>query len=179
MGIVVWHASMSLDGFIAGPDDAMEWVFGYDEPQGIDEIIASVGALLVGRNTYMVGFKDDQVEGAQEAYGGRWHGPQFVLAHDPSSLPRGEGVTFFAGDVRIAVEQARAAAGDKNVEVLGANVARQCIEAGVLDEIFVHIVPVLLGAGVRLYGPGPETKLETIDVTRAGQTTSMRLRVLK
>jgi dihydrofolate reductase len=178
MGKVVWHATMSLDGFIAGPDDAMDWAFDYDEPADIDEIIASVGALLVGRNTYMVGFKEDQVEDAQEAYGGRWHGPQFVLTHD-ASLPRGDDVTFLAVDIADAVAQARAAAGDKNVEVLGADVARQCIEAGVLDEIFVHVVPVLLGAGVRLYGPGPMTKLEAIDVTTAGQTASMRFRVLK
>jgi len=172
------HMTMSLDGFIAGPDDAMEWVFEYDEPAGIDDVIASTGALLVGHNTYMIGFKEDQIAGAQEAYGGRWHGPQFVLTHD-ASLPRGEGVTFLAVDIVDAVVQARAAAGDRNVEVLGANVARQCIEAGVLDEIFLHVVPVLLGAGVRLYGPGPETKLECINVTRAGQTTSMRFRVLK
>jgi dihydrofolate reductase len=179
MAKVVWHATMSLDGFIAGPDDAMEWVFGYDEPAGIDEIIASVGALLVGRNTYMVGFKEEQVEGAQEPYGGRWLGPQFVLAHDPSSLPTDPSVTFVSGDIGAAVDIARAAAGDKNVEVLGADVARQCIEARVLDEIFVHIVPVLLGAGVRFYGGGPETRLACVEVTRAGQTTSMRFRVSK
>jgi dihydrofolate reductase len=112
MGKVVWHATMSLDGFIAGPDDAMEWAFEYDEPAGIDDVIASTGALLVGHNTYMVGFKEDQVEGAQEAYGGRWHGPQFVLTHD-ASLPRGKGVTFLAVDIVDAVAQARAAAGDK------------------------------------------------------------------
>ena len=146
MGIVVWHATMSLDGFIAGPDDAMEWVFGYDEPTGLDEVIASIGTLFVGRNTYMVGFKEDQVEGTQEAYGGRWHGPQFVLAHDPSGLPADPSVTFLSGDIRAAVATPRATAGDKNVEVLGANIALQCIEAGALDEIFVHIVPTCCSA---------------------------------
>ena len=124
MGIVVWHVVMSLDGFIAGPDDAMEWVFGYDWPTGLDEVIASIGVLVVGRNTYMVGFKEDQVEGAEEAYGGRWHGPVSSVACP--SRPVGacrptRRSTFLSGDIRAAVDRLCVpVAGDKNVEVLGA-----------------------------------------------------------
>ena len=182
MAKLIWHTTMSLDGFIAGPDHAMEWVFEHDmdpEDPTIDEVMASTGALLVGRNSYDVGFEEDQVEEAKEPFGGAWSGPQFVLTHHPETAPKGSDVTFVSGDVRGAAEQALAAAGGKNVLVFGATAARQCIEAGVLDEVVVHVAPVLLGDGIRLYGepPAPSVQLRLIETRQSGAVVNLRFSV--
>lgn len=90
------------------------------------------------------------------------------------------GVTF-VGDLDRGVADAKAAAGDKYVNILGANIARQCIEAGVLDEILVLIAPVLLGDGVRLldHPGGTNVKLERLTVTHAPSATNLWFRVLR
>lgn len=180
--MVIWQTAMSLDGFIAGPDDAMEWVFEYDEPgpdPAFEEMVAGIGALLVGKRTYGVGAKEGQVEEATKPYGGAWSGPQFVLTHDPESPASDPDVTFLSGDIATAVATARTAAADKDVVVLGADVARQCLEAGLVDEIFIYLAPVLLGDGVRLFErpASAPVKLEKIDVAETGQTTQLRFRV--
>jgi dihydrofolate reductase len=180
--MVIWQTAMSLDGFVAGPDDAMEWVFEYDEPgpdPGFEEMVAGIGALLVGRRTYGVGAKEGQVEDATKPYGGAWSGPQFVLTHDPQPVAIDPDVTFLSGDVGEALATATAAAGGKNVVVLGADVARQCLEAGLVEEIQIYLAPVLLGDGVRLFerAAGAPVKLEKIEVAETGQTTQLRFRV--
>jgi dihydrofolate reductase len=171
---------MSLDGFIAGPNHAMDWVFGYDDPDPlIDEIIASTGALLVGRNTYDAGRMPDQVEPATEPFGGAWSGPQLVLTHHPPADEPDPAVTFLSGDISRAVAAAREAAAGKNVLVLGAAIGRECLEAGLMDDIIVLVVPILLGDGVRLFGstPASPVSLELIDATRVGQLTNLHYRV--
>jgi dihydrofolate reductase len=178
---VLWHVTMSLDGFIAGPDDAMDWVFEYPEPNAaVDEVIQKIGAVLAGRRSYDVGKKEDQVEGVTEPYGGAWTGPQFVFTHEPSGAPEDPTVTFLSGDIRDAVATALAAADGKDLVVFGANVARQCLDAGLIDEILVHLAPVLLADGVGLFGsPGTErVDLERTSVAQAGQLTDLRFRVV-
>jgi dihydrofolate reductase len=181
MTLLRWNAAMSLDGFIAGPGDAMDWVFGYDDPNPlIDEIIASTGALLVGRNTYEAGRKPGQAEQATEPFGGAWSGPQFVLTHRPPPSDEADpSVTFLSGGIAQAVATARAAAGSGNVLVLGAAIGRECLEAGLMDDIIVLVVPILLGDGVRLFGtpPAAPVQLELLDSTRAGQLTNLHFRV--
>lgn len=179
LGKVIWGASMSLDGFIAGPDDDMDWIFEYSSfsnPVVVDSI-QTTGAFLGGRRSYEVGRRDVGKESGG-AYGGRWSGPSFVLTHTP---PDDDGVVFLSGDIRKAVATALEAAGGKNVMVTGADVGRQCIDAGLIDEVLVHLVPVLLGDGVRLFGgPGFErVNLERIGVSVYGPTTDLRFRVLK
>jgi dihydrofolate reductase len=161
---VIWHTVLSLDGFIAGADDDMHWVFGVDDGGGTtaDDVVKSIGALLVGRRTQSVEDRDQP-----GFYGGAYTGPFFVLRHDPPSEPPiVKGVTgrFLDTSIEEAVTIARAAADGGDVVVLGANVARQCIEAGVLDEIIVHIAPVLVGDGIRFFErPGGQPiKLEPI-----------------
>ena len=151
MGKVRWHTMMSLDGFIAGPNGDMQWVFGVDAGAGktAAEVVQSTGALLVGRRTQDV---EDQLQPG--FYGGAFRGPFFVLRHDPPSEPPVvKGVTGQFLDVGIedALRIAKEAADGGDVVVLGANVARQCLEAGLLDEITVHVAPVLVGDGVRLF----------------------------
>jgi len=169
---------MSLDGFIAGPGDDMQWVFGVDGGDGetADEVRQSIGALLVGRRTQDV---EDRVKGG--FYGGAYSGPFFVLRHDPPVAPplvRGVSGRFLDVGIEEAVAVAREASGGRDVVVLGANVARQCLEAGLLDEVIVHVAPVLVGEGVRFYEhAGPPVKLESLSSRQEGETTVLRYSV--
>jgi dihydrofolate reductase len=172
---VVVQAAMSLDGFIAGPGDAMDWVFDYAAPEEFPEIVEATGAMLSGRRSYNVG-KRDAGKPSGEAYGGAWQGPSFVLTHDP---PRDPAVTFLSGDIEAAVETARTAAGDKDLVVVGADVASQCLERGLVDELLVMVLPVLLGAGTPLYKPpaGTRVELEALTSSTTGSVQLLRYRV--
>jgi hypothetical protein len=83
--------------------------------------------------------------GGQKAYGGAWSGPQFVLTHEPPDATEPT-VSCLSGDVRDAIATALEAAAGKNMVVFGANVARQCFDEGLVDEVVIHLAPVLLGA---------------------------------
>jgi dihydrofolate reductase len=153
---LLYGFSMSLDGFLAGPGGDMSWLTPYLGPDPVvDNLIPRIGSLLVGRRTFGGDDPHRGGEGEGKAFGGGWEGPQFVLTHraaDPAP-----GVTF-VDNLPDAVEAAKTAAGDKYVNVLGADVARQCLEAGLLDEILAMPVPVLLGDGVRIFAhPGGTT----------------------
>jgi dihydrofolate reductase len=179
MGKVLYSATMSLDGFIAGHGGDMSWLTEYLEPNPlVDELIGEIGALLVGGRTFR---GDDPHRGTPnegKPFGGGWTGPQFILTHHPPDTPV-PGVTF-VGDLDSGVTAAKAAAGDKYVNVLGANTAQQCLDAGVLDEILVLIVPVLLGDGVRLFDRpgGTNVKLERISLTHTPRATNLWFRVV-
>ena len=176
MDKVRWHTMMSLDGYIAGPNDDMQWAFGIEggPSRTIEEILRSTGALLVGRRTQDV---EDRLQPG--FYGGAFRGPFFVLRHNPPSEPPVvKGVTGRFIDVGIeeAVRLAKAAAKGGDVVVLGANVARQCLEAGLLDEIIIHVAPVLLGVGVRLFdrAGGAAVKLTPMSSADEGGMTVLR-----
>ena len=151
----------------------MEWMLGFgDENDEVDELLPQIGAVLSGRGTYNVGGGQKRSE-VQSAYGGAFKGPVFVLTHNP---PKDPSVTFLSGDIAAAVETARNAAGDKYVVILGADVARQCVEAGLIEEALIHVVPVLLGDGTRLFSwkGGGEFHFELASVSRAGQVANLR-----
>ncbi|MEV7094903.1 dihydrofolate reductase family protein [Amycolatopsis sp. NPDC051045] len=161
MAKLLYAFSCSIDGFLAGPGGDMSWLTPHLRPDPlVDELIPRIGALLVGRRTFDGDDPHRGGAGEGKAFGGGWEGPQFVLTHHaPPPVP---GVTF-VGDLQSAVAAAAEAAGEKYVNVLGADVARQCLEAGVLDEILALPVPVLLGAGVRIFERvGPPVPLESI-----------------
>jgi dihydrofolate reductase len=179
MGKVLWHTMVSLDGYIAGPGDDMGWVFDVDGGPGrtAEEVVRSTGALLVGRRTQDV---EDRLQPG--FYGGAFRGPFFVLRHDPPVRPPVvKGVTGRFLDVGIeeAVTLAKKAADGADVVILGADVARQCLEAGLLDEIIVHIAPVLVGAGVRFFerAGGAPIRLDAISSQAEGETTVLRYAV--
>jgi dihydrofolate reductase len=181
MGKLLYSVTMSLDGFITGPGGDMSWMTPYLGPNPIvEEIIGEIGALLVGNRTFR---GDDPHRGDPDregkAFGGGWEGPQFVLTHHAPAEPV-PGITF-VGDLDTAVAAAKAAAGGKYVNVLGAAVARQCLEAGVLDEILVLIAPVLLGDGVRLFDRpgGPAVGLERLHLSQAPQASNLWFRVVR
>ena len=177
-GKVVVNRSMSLDGFIAGPGDAMKWVFDFMAPDAFPEIAAATGAMLIGRRTYDVGRRMRHAgdRGGKE-YGGGWSGPVFVLSHRPPEPPDSPDM-FLSGDIAKAVATARDAAGGKSLEILGADVAGQCLRRGLVDEILVYVLPVLLGDGVRFAPPGlGRIDLIPISSTSSGAVTILRFQV--
>jgi dihydrofolate reductase len=179
MAKVLYSASMSLDGFIAGAGGDMSWLRDYfGRNQTADELLGQIGALLVGNRTF---HGDDPNKGTDKegAFGGKYTGPVFTLTHHAPDTPV-PGVTF-VGDLDSGLDAAKAAAGDKYVNILGADVARQCLAAGALDEILVLVAPVLLGDGVRLFEHpgGTNVKLEQISVTSAENATNLWFRVVR
>jgi dihydrofolate reductase len=179
-GKVVVNRSMSLDGFTAGPGDAMNWIFDFMGPieDEFPEIMAATGAMLIGRRTYEVGKR--MAENSDEITPDYDGGAQFVLTHEPPDPPDPT-VTFLSGDIEEAVATALRAAGGKNLEILGADVTGQCLERGLVDEILVYVLPVLLGDGTPFYSsPGlARIDLEPLDGTRSGAVTILRFRVRK
>jgi dihydrofolate reductase len=187
---LIWHVTMSLDGFIAGRDDSMDWVVaqwsnGGDNTRDIevqrsavaDDVLQRAGAILGGRRWYDVAVR--KFEGYDGIYGGQWTGPVFVLTHRPPDADHHPAITFLPGDLSDAVATAAAAAAGKDVIVFGANLAVQCLRAGLLDEIVIHLVPVLLGGGVRLidtpdFAP---IALERTLVATSGPVTDLRFAV--
>jgi dihydrofolate reductase len=178
MGKLLYSVTMSLDGFIAGHGGDMSWLTEHIGPNPtVGEVIDQIGALLIGNRTFR---GDDPLKGTPgegKAFGGGWSGPQFVLTHHAPDTPV-PGITF-VGDLEEGVAEAKAAAGDKYVNLLGADVARQCLEAGLLDEILVFVAPVLLGDGVRLFDHpgGTNVRLERLSLTEAPGATNIWLRV--
>jgi dihydrofolate reductase len=190
MSMVVWHVTMSLDGFIAGPDDSMDWAVREWSDEGADtrdievdrspiaeEVMGSAGAVLGGRRWYDAA--ERLYHGVAGIYGGRWSGPVFVLTHRPPVEADQKSVRFLSVPLGEAVATARTAADGRNVMIFGADLARQCLREGLLDEIVVHLAPVLLGDGVRLYeaiGTEPVVLTRTA-LAATGQLTDLRFRV--
>ena len=165
-GKVLWHFTMSLDGFVAGPDHAMGWMAGFTfRPGLVDEYVRTTGAVLGGRDGW------DAAVGDHRPYGGAWEGPIFVLTHHPEDAIPTDGVTFLSCDPAEAVRIALKAAGGKNLEVFSPTIGRQLLELGLIDEIDLHIAPILLGDGIRLYdNPGGDPI--RLDRLGDGETTS-------
>jgi dihydrofolate reductase len=193
---VIAGITTSVDGYIAGPDDGPEkglgeggerlhyWVFGgpwtYDnEPSGeatgedavwLAEAVDRVGAVVGGRWTYE----------AARHWGGEnpWGLPFFIVTHRPEEQPEGGAFTFVPG-VEAAVERAREAAGGKDVNVMGgADIIRQALEAGIVDELTIIIAPVVLGGGKRLFeGFTTSLDLEHVGVRQSPFATFVDYRV--
>ncbi|KIR63104.1 MULTISPECIES: dihydrofolate reductase family protein [Micromonospora] len=163
MAKLLYSATASLDGYIAGPGGDMSWLTEHltGENPTAERLLAGVGAILAGNGTFGGGDPNRGTD-KEGAFGGQYHGPVFVLTHRPPAEPP-PGITF-VGDLPSAVAQAREAAGDRYVNVLGADVARQCVRAGLLDEVLIFFAPVLLGAGVRIFDDpgGPAVRLTPI-----------------
>jgi dihydrofolate reductase len=192
MSTVIWHITMSLDGFIAGPDDSMDWAVGEWSDDGTntrdieverstvaDEVMHSTGAILGGRRWYDVA--EQLYDGVDGIYGGQWQGPVFVLTHRPPDDTADDTVTFLSTPLTDAVAAARTAANGKNLVIFGADLAQQCLREGLLDEIVIHLAPVLLGDGIRLFAAsdGKPVALRRTTVAESGQITDLRFSVLR
>lgn len=204
MGKVFSDITLSLDGFIAGPDDGLEYPLGkggerihqwvYDlaawrEPQGlsggktnrdseiIDESDKNTGATIVGKRMYFTvqGWGDEPP----------FRRPVFVITHEPQEKvvkPNGTTFTFVTDGIESALKQAKAAAGDQDVAVGGgANIVQQFIKAGLLDEIQVHILHFLMGDGTRLFDHLGTQKfeLESTRVVEGEGVTHLKFRIVK
>lgn len=175
MARTLWHVTMSLDGFIAGPGDDMAWMSDFVGPNAaVGELLPQIGAAFMGHRTYQ-GARTEEAR----LYGGAWTGPQFVYTRDAPETAA-PGFSYVGGGIKGAMDVARAAAGDKYVVVLGARTARACLEAGVIDELLVHVAPVLLGDGVRLFGHpgGTRVKFERVSCTHGAKVTNLWLRAV-
>ncbi len=204
MGNVVLELSMSLDGFVAGPNDGPDNSLG-DGGERLFRWYSSGDTALPLPGTDMVfQISRASAELLQEEWGkvgamvaGRrmfdiaqaWHGnppggePCFIVTHTVPQewVTEGSPFTFVTDGVESAIRQAKQAAGNKNVAVSSANIAQQCIKAGLLDEIQIDLVPVLLGGGVRLFehlGAAP-IELESIGVIAAPGVTHLKFRIVK
>jgi dihydrofolate reductase len=193
MGKVVFDISVSLDGFMTAanrrPQEPMgdggqrlhEWAFGDDrrDREVLTSGVAGTGAVIAGRRTY-----DDSVPwwGADGPTGPA-RVPVFVLSHDvPADTPAGGVYTFVTGGIEDALEQARAAAGNKDVTVMGgAETGQQYIRAGLVDELSIHLVPVLFGSGTRMFENlgDQHLQLEHAGVTQTAAATHLRFRIAK
>ncbi|MFE1854549.1 dihydrofolate reductase family protein [Streptomyces sp. NPDC059489] len=127
----------------------MDWMTGFSVRPGlVEEYSGTTGAVLGGRNGW-------DVRPDAAVYGGAWQDPLFVLTHHPEDARPADGVTFLNCDVAEAVRIGLEAAGGKNLEVFSPTIGRQLLERGLIDEVDLHIVPVLLGEGIRLFdNPG-------------------------
>jgi len=215
MSKLCFNIAMSLDGYVAGPDQSEEnpigvggmrlheWLFplavfrrihGEDDEGGevnassgvVEGWFENVGAVIMGRNMY------GPVRGpwGDDPWRGWWgedppfHAPVFVLTHHPREPLEMEGGTtfhFVTDGVEVALERARAAAGDRDVSLAGgASIARQYLAAGLVDEMELSVVPVLLGGGERLLdGIGAELKLEQLRAVEAPGVTHLKYRVAR
>ena len=205
--------SMSLDGFVAGPNITLEnplgeggellheWIIVLEswreahgksggERNADDDLFRegreSTGAVIMGRRMFSGGsgpWENDPNAGGWWSDDPPFGVPVFVLTnHERETLPMKDGnsFTFVTGGIESALDQARTAAGDRDVLIAGgAQVAQQYLKAGLLDEIQLHVAPVLLGGGVRLFdnlGPG-DAKLELANVTESSAVTHIRYAV--
>lgn len=152
----------SLDGFIAGSDDDLSWLPGPvgEDDYGYGAFMAGVGALLMGRRTY------DVVEGLP----GAWpYGDRPVLVATTRALtPSNATVRAVAGPIDTLVQAAREAAGDRDVYIDGGNLIRQALDAGLVDELTITLVPMVLGEGLPLLaGTKARHSLERVEVREA------------
>ena len=205
------HIAVSLDGFVAGPNQSVqnplgeggealhEWAFATEswraqhgrhggernaDAEVIDEVTAGVGAQIMGRKMFGGG------EGPwDEMWTGWWgedppfHVPVFVLTNhprDPLPMLGGTTFTFVTDGIESALEQAQAAAGGKDVAIVGgASTIQQYLAAGLLDELYLHIVPILLGSGERLLENVGDPRLEPEKVVASPTVTHVRYRVVR
>jgi dihydrofolate reductase len=194
MGKVIFDITASLDGFVAGPNDSpalpmgeggmrlFDWYFSDAQTPRSGENIDSeirdqaaqtVGAIVSGRRTY------DHAQGWNGEH--PLHVPVFVVTHRPPEDVGKFNGAFVTDGIESALRQAQAAAGDKAVALNSPDIAQQCLKAGLLDELSLHIVPVLLGSGVHLFDHlgTDHIELECMQATNAKKVIHMTFRVIK
>ena len=190
MGKVVYDISMSLDGFItaagqtpaepmgAGGERLHDWAFGDDERDRrvLSTGLAGTGAVITGRRNYTDALPWWGADGPT----GSARLPIVVLCHEIPADPPPPGwvYTFVTGGVEQALKQAREAAGDKDVTVMGgAETGRQFLAAGLIDEMSIHLVPIVLGGGTPMFTGGLPLELENIGSLQTARATHLRFRV--
>ncbi len=179
MSKVFIHATVTLDGFMADPQGGIDWMFGHAEAEEDGTLVKSVweriGAVVGGAN------KTRTIEEGEQPYGGMLKVPVFLMTHAPHEPVEKDGTryTFVVDDIASAVSAAKAAAGGKDVSLLGGSIARQCLKLGLVDEIQLDVVPVLLGKGISLFGGlGQRFNLERLETSAFASEVHLRYRVV-
>jgi dihydrofolate reductase len=185
--------SMSLDGCVTasgvrpekplgdGGQRLHEWVFGEDERNRelLAEAVTFVGAVIASRRTYDLSVPWWGADGPA----GPARVPVFVVTHaEPEEVPEGGVYTFVTDGIESALEQAKAAAGDKEVAVMGGpEIGQQYIREGLIDEISIHLAPVLFGGGIRMFEHlgGEHIQLESAGVIETPEATHLRFHIVK
>jgi dihydrofolate reductase len=191
MGLVISDMSASLDGYVTGPNDSRENPFGdgagmlhdwlstaaTDQDRAmLQNMIDTTGAVIMGRTS----FEKNEGDGGWADGGPLGDTPCFVVTHHAPTKSYPPVFTFVTDGVVSAIEQAKSVAGDKVVHLHGATVMQQALPLGLVDEILIHVVPVLLGAGTALFGAlESAVSLERIDVTVTPAATHLRFRVVR
>jgi dihydrofolate reductase len=179
MGNVILDMAMSLDGIVAGANDEDNGLYDwYFAPSGndtvvIDELLNSIGAMILGRKAF-----GDAPDGFETPY----KVPHFVLAHQARPAVENSGVTFtFIDDgIERTLARAQAAAGEKLVCVAGgAATAQQFLRAGLIDEVQLHLVPLILVEGKRLFDLASPLRLQQTRVLESPGVTHLRYHVVK
>lgn len=180
MGKVIIHFVMSLDGYVSKHDDMdFEWMFRYgsDDDDMALGAMNEIGAVVLGNK----GFRDGAMSEEYLPYGGH-HPSQFVVTHharEPVTIGPVT-FTFVTGGVEEAIALAKEAAGDKAVVLLSASVAQQGLKAGLVDELVIHLLPLLLGDGVLLFDHlGQEIELRREEAATSSQETGLRFSVVR
>jgi dihydrofolate reductase len=198
MCAVVVDITMSLDGFVTGVDPGIEnglgddgmqlhnWVFEAKteaDAKVLNDSLARTGAVVMGRNTFDI---VDVAWNDEVAFGGPRDGRELprnvVVTHEqPQSVRLADAFTFATDGVAQAVELAKEMAGDRDVTVMGGGeICRQCIEEGLADEIVIHLAPVLMGGGTKLFGEqGSIVNLEQIDLVDTPGATHLHYKVTR
>lgn len=176
MGKVIAGMAISLDGFVNDSNGSVEKLFPdfaqMHDVTSFQEMLRKTGAVIMGRHVYEMA---DPFTWANDDY--EFQTPIFVLTHNsPEKFPKGNGklrFIFVTDGIKSAVTQAKSAAGDKDVQVLGASTIQQCLNAGLCDELQVDIIPILLGKGTRLFDQ-IDTDTITLERTKVEAATSFR-----
>ena len=195
MSIVTADLTISLDGFVAGPGQSLEnplgeggdrlhrWIFEHSEANAAAiEAIVEPAAFIMGRNMFGPG-RDAWDEGWKGWWGDDppYHSPVFVLTHhrrEPLTMQGGTTFTFVTDGIESALAQAREAGGSGAVGIAGgADVVRQYLSAGLIGELRLHIAPVIIGAGERLFDGVGELLLEPLEVSGNDLVTHVKYRV--
>jgi dihydrofolate reductase len=186
MGKVILGMTMSIDGFINDRDGSVDALYpdlaAWRDTQPGKESIQNTGAVVMGRNSYAMSEDPDWFAGNYE-----YQVPIFVLTHEPPTKHPKEtkdlSFTFVTDGIESAIRQAKAAAGDKDVNVIGAaSTAQQCLQAGLADELHIDIMPLILGGGLRAFEDTgvDQIQLERIKVMELpGGRTHLRFRIIK
>jgi dihydrofolate reductase len=180
MGRVFIHATITLDGFMAGAGGDMSWMQDLeaaDEDYAVvDKVTSRIGAIVGGSN------KTNTIEEDGIPYGGAAKVPVFLMTHEVADPIEKDGITytFVVDDIQQAVERAKEAAGDKDVSLLGGSISRQCLKLGLVDEIILDVEPLLLGEGISLFdGLGETIKLKRLETSAFASETHLRFAVVK
>lgn len=182
MSLTQYYTATTLDGFIADPDNSLEWLFtqdvDQDGPQGYTAFIADVGALVMGRTTYEWILDHESTGKPESEWVWPYDIPCWVMTHGSLTVVPGADIRFTQGDVSSVHTAMLAVAGESNLWVVGGgDLAGQFADAGLLDEVIVSIAPVTLGAGAPVLPRRLGLALEEVD--RNGDFAVARYSVVK